>query len=66
MNKLIPGVLTRFVLTIDLGEYEPVIAVFIERKISKNIDTLVFYIPKYNKIHSTTLTPIDFEIISNE
>lgn len=66
MNKLIPGVLTRFVLTIDLGEYEPVIAVFIERKISKNIDTLVFYVPKYNKIHSTALTPIDFEIISDE
>jgi hypothetical protein len=66
MNKLTPGVLTRFILTIDLGEYESVVAVFIERKISKNIDTLVFYIPKYNKVHTTALTPIDFEIISNE
>jgi len=66
MNKLIPGVLTKFVLTIDLGEYESVVAIFIERKINKNIDTLVFYVPKYNKIHSTALTPIDLEIISNE
>ena len=66
MNELIQVVLTRFLLTIDLGEYESVLAVFIERKINKNIDTLVFYIPKYNKIHTTALTPIDLEIISNE
>jgi hypothetical protein len=67
IKNLKPGCLTKFVIPINIGEYENILAVFLERKHDKRkIDILRFYILKYNKIYETALTPIDLEIISNQ
>ena len=41
IKNLKPGCLTKFVITIDIGEYENILAVFLERKCDKRkIDIL--------------------------